>query len=168
MESVLDHLEELRKRLLISLAAMGIFSVVAYFFSGPLLDFLSLPFHRIGGIPLYFHSPYEAFLAHLKVSFLAGVMAASPVLFTELWLFVVLGLVRLRILSVERLKRSRRIVIALVLIVATVLTPSLDPVSQLLLAIPLLLLYEGCLWEAERIERKRDVTMITDSRTRTV
>ncbi len=91
----LEHLEELRWRLIASIAAIVGFSVAAYFFSGPILEFFLSPLKAAGGdYTLYFHSPYEAFLTRLKLSFLTGILAASPVLFTELWLFVAPGLHR--------------------------------------------------------------------------
>lgn len=86
---VLDHLEELRWRLLASLAAVGIVTLIATFFSKPLLEFLISPLKNLGDYTLYFHSPYEGFLTYFKVALLSGVIAASPVIFTELWLFVV-------------------------------------------------------------------------------
>lgn len=92
--SVLDHLEELRWRLLASLVAIGIVTFIAAFFSRPLLEFLILPLRNLGDYTLYFHSPYEGFLTYFKVALLTGVIAASPVLFTELWLFVVPALHR--------------------------------------------------------------------------
>jgi sec-independent protein translocase protein TatC len=68
--------------------------VAAWFFSKPLLEFLMLPLRDVARGELYFHTPYEAFLAHLKVSLLAGLLGASPLLFTQLWLFIAPGLYR--------------------------------------------------------------------------
>jgi sec-independent protein translocase protein TatC len=75
-------------------AGVALFSVAAWFFSKPLLEFLMLPLRDTARAELYFHTPYEAFLAYLKISLLAGVLAASPLVFTQLWLFVAPGLYR--------------------------------------------------------------------------
>lgn len=91
-ESFLDHLEELRRRIVFSLAAVALLAVAAYFFSKPLLQFLTLPLRRFTDAQLYFHTPAEAFLVHLAVAGLAGVVLASPVLLTQLWFFAAPGL----------------------------------------------------------------------------
>ncbi|HXV27336.1 MAG TPA: twin-arginine translocase subunit TatC [bacterium] len=88
----LSHLEELRHRLIVSIAAFFIASVISYFFSQALLDLLIEPLHRYEKIQLFFQKPYEAFLTHLKVAAFAGFVLSSPVFFTQLWLFISPGL----------------------------------------------------------------------------
>jgi len=83
-------------------------------------------------------------------SFLAGMFTAFGLLFV--FPVLIVGAVKLRILSPEVLARSRRIAVLVIFIVAAVLTPSPDPVSQILLAVPLLLLYEGSLWFSRRVQ----------------
>ncbi|MFQ6031991.1 MAG: twin-arginine translocase subunit TatC [Candidatus Zixiibacteriota bacterium] len=83
----LDHLEELRGRIIKSLLSIILFSIVAYFFSEKLIDFVSKPIPE-----LYFMSPTEAFATRIKLSLIAGIIASVPVIFYHLWQFVVPGL----------------------------------------------------------------------------
>ncbi len=86
-----QHLEELRKRLLVSLAALTVVTVLGYIYSDFLLDVLLRPV--TGQLQeLYFFSPAEAFLVRLKVALLAGAVAAFPLVAAELWFFVSPGL----------------------------------------------------------------------------
>ncbi len=64
-----------------------------------------------------------------------------------------LALVRLRVLSAERLRRSRRVGIFLAFLVA-VLLPTVDPVSLLFEVVPLLILFELSIWLAVLMERR--------------
>ena len=65
----------------------------------------------------------------------------------------VLALVRLRILTTERLRRNRRIAFVLLLIFAALL-PTADPVSLVFEVVPLVLLYEASIWAAVFFERR--------------
>ncbi len=85
--SFLDHLEELRGRIIKSLISIILFSVAAYFFSERLIDFVSKPIPE-----LYFMSPTEAFAIRIKLSLIAGIIVSVPVIFYHLWQFVVPGL----------------------------------------------------------------------------
>jgi sec-independent protein translocase protein TatC len=83
----LEHLEELRKRLLISLGAVAAGSFAGYFYSEPALRFLLEPIQpKVGEV--YFFSPAEAFLIRFKIAFLIGLISMSPVVITQAWLFV--------------------------------------------------------------------------------
>jgi sec-independent protein translocase protein TatC len=225
------HLEELRRRLFVILAALAAASVLAFFFSDPLFHLLTRPI-RVFEEKLYFLSPYEAFLVKLKVSIFAGAVLSSPVTFTQIWLFVAPGLyekekrlvllssgwtavcflagilfafflvapfalkfflgfqtadlrplisireyiafvtallisfgaafvfpvfllllVRLGVLEAATLARQRRLAVVIIFIAAAMLTPTTDILSQLLLAAPLLFLFEGSLFFARRIEK---------------
>jgi len=85
--SFFEHLEELRKRLLISLAAVGVASVGGYLASGPAVEFLTAPLRSEAGA-VYFFSPQGAFTVKLKASLLLGALAASPVVLHQFWSFV--------------------------------------------------------------------------------
>ena len=65
----------------------------------------------------------------------------------------VLGLVRLRVLSSDRLRRNRRIAFVLLLVFAALL-PTVDPVSLAFEVVPLLLLYEASIWLGVLLERR--------------
>jgi sec-independent protein translocase protein TatC len=87
--SFLDHLDELRSVVIQSLLVFFVLSVVCWFFSARLLEILlnDLPLES-----LYFHSPIEAFMARLKVSFVLGLMIAFPFILFKGWSFISPGL----------------------------------------------------------------------------
>mgnify|MGYP003467616604 CR=1 FL=1 len=66
---------------------------------------------------------------------------------------VILGLVRLGILSAAKLRRNRRIGIVVCFAIAVAL-PSIDPVSTTIEAVPLLILFEGSIWLASFFEKR--------------
>ena len=90
----MSHLEELRKRLICCAIAVGVGFVVAYIFSEQLFQLLVLPLREVmpEGEKLIFTNLPEMFFAYLKVAFVAGIMAAAPVIFYQIWLFVAPGL----------------------------------------------------------------------------
>lgn len=83
----LDHLEELRIRLIKSLATVILFTIAAFVFSDKLISFLASPLPKV-----YYMAPTEAFMAQVKVSLAVGVAAAAPVILYQLWMFVLPGL----------------------------------------------------------------------------
>ena len=90
-DAFLDHLEELRKRSIFSILVLVALSVISYIFSNEILSFLTRPLSLISQ-KVYFLSPYDAFVVKLQIAFWAGVFLASPLLLTELWLFIAPGL----------------------------------------------------------------------------
>ncbi|MFH1036019.1 MAG: twin-arginine translocase subunit TatC [Pseudomonadota bacterium] len=90
----LEHLGELRTRLIYSAyAVMGAF-IVAFVFKEQLYDVLKRPLEPYlpSGAKLIYTSPAELFFTYMKVSLLAGVIVASPVIFYQLWKFIAPGL----------------------------------------------------------------------------
>ena len=87
---ITEHLEELRRRLLICLAAVGLGFAVSLAMTEPVVRWLRRPL----GEELYFFSPTEAFWTHLKVAFFTGLFLALPVVLYQLWRFVAPGLYR--------------------------------------------------------------------------
>jgi sec-independent protein translocase protein TatC len=88
------HLEELRKRLITCLIAIGIGFVVSYFFKEQLFYILVAPLQKVmksGDTLIYTHLP-EAFFTFLKTALIAGFMLASPVLLYQFWMFIAPGL----------------------------------------------------------------------------
>jgi sec-independent protein translocase protein TatC len=228
--TLVEHLGELRTRLLISLVAIGVAFVVAFAFQENILRWLAEP------LPddkrLITLGVTEPFFTAVKVSLYAGLALALPIVLYQLWsflapaleqhtqrvvsLFVLLGtglfaagagfayfvvlpralafltdfnsefydveirasyyysfvtmavlglglvfempifilaLVRLRVLSADRLRRNRRMGIFLVVLVA-VLLPTVDPISLAFEVIPLLALFELSIWLAVVMERR--------------
>jgi sec-independent protein translocase protein TatC len=229
----LDHLEELRRRLLISIASVFILSLGCYFFSRQIMAILLRPFPH--GEKLIFLSPTEGFMIYIKISLFAGLILSLPVLFYQLWKFVspglyqkertysirivffstffflvgalfcyllvipyglnfllsfaddqivptiqikeylkfvtllifVFGIVfelpllsffltKLGLVTPQLLRTKRRYGIVAIFIAAAVLTPTTDIVSQLLLAIPLMILYEISIWVSKFALPKTD------------
>jgi len=90
----LSHLEELRKRLVACAIAVGVGFVAAYFFKEQLFQLLVMPLKRVmpEGDQLIFTNLPEMFFTYLKVAFVAGLLAAMPFIFYEIWMFVAPGL----------------------------------------------------------------------------
>jgi sec-independent protein translocase protein TatC len=91
---LLGHLEELRSRLIKALLAVALALVPTYVFSSALFVLLTQPLQQAVPNPplLIGTSPAEAFFTKLKVSFIAALFLASPVVFYQLWQFVAPGL----------------------------------------------------------------------------
>lgn len=93
-----EHLGELRDRLVRSFIAVGVGFAGAYAFKEKLFQILTAPLvtamEADGNARMIFTGLPEAFFTYLKVSLLAGIMAATPVLFYEFWMFVSPGLYR--------------------------------------------------------------------------
>ncbi len=88
------HLEELRKRLIVCFIAVGIGFVLSYGFKEKLFQVLTHPLISVmeAGDKLIFTGLPEAFFTYLKVSFLAGIILAAPVILYQFWMFVAPGL----------------------------------------------------------------------------
>ena len=97
---LLEHLVELRRRLLWSAVAFFVCFIVCYHFSGAIYSFLAQPLADIldekGGANrhLIFTQLYEAFFTYLKVAFFAAAFVSFPVVATQVYLFVAPGLYR--------------------------------------------------------------------------
>jgi sec-independent protein translocase protein TatC len=228
--SFIEHLEELRYRLIVCLVSVLVGTVVAYIFKEEIFRFISEPLLK--ALPpedrhLIFTGLLEAFMVYLKASFFAGLMISVPVILYQLWAFISPGLyppekklalpfiffasffflggavfgyyvvfpygfqffvgfggefikplpsmkeylsfatflllafgivfelpififflAKLGIVHPRTLRRGRRYAIPIIFMVAAILTPGPDPVSQCLMAVPLCLLYELGIWVA--------------------
>jgi sec-independent protein translocase protein TatC len=228
--TLVEHLSELRLRIFIALAAIGIGSVVGFFVAPQVIDILRAPV----GQPLVFTSLGGAFFLQLKIAVIIGLVLSSPVVLYELWafvspgltsrerhtlrpwiplgvLFLVLGvavgylilpytvafllawqipnavvplisvesyfgfvktmfiafglvmefpivivlLSKVGIVSVERLRRSRRYVFVSIFIIAVVVTPGGDPISPTIMALVMYPLYELTIFLVGRSNRPR-------------
>lgn len=89
-----EHLAELRKRLMISCVAVGVCFAASYNFSNELFGLLTLPLVKVmpDQSSMIFTGLAEGFFTYLKVSFLTGILLASPVIFYQLWAFISPGL----------------------------------------------------------------------------
>jgi sec-independent protein translocase protein TatC len=238
------HLEELRSRLIKSIAAVAAGFALCYGFKETLFEILLRPLMQVmpEGGKLIFTGVPEAFFTYLKVSFLSGIILASPVLLYQFWMFVAPGLykkerhvlgpviavtsfffiggalfgyfvvfpsgfkfllsfgtdyirtlpamreylnfstkllfifglvfelpvlltalARLEIISIDFLKKNRKYAAILAFVVAAFLTP--DVVSMLLMAIPLMVLYEISIVGAKLISRKKAAPDAAENKT---
>jgi sec-independent protein translocase protein TatC len=234
---LLDHLIELRKRLLWSFASLAVTFGGCLYFARPILGLLVQPLIAAGQNQVIYTAVFEAFFVEIKVALFAALMISFPVIASQLWLFVAPGLYakekkaflpfllmtpvlfltgaalayyvamplalqfslsyqgnigginatalpgignyldfsmrflfgfgvafllpvllmlleRVGLVTRQQLKRGRRYAIVISFVVAAVLTPP-DVFSQLLLAIPLVILYEFSLIAIWFTERKR-------------
>lgn len=234
---LMDHLIELRRRLIWSALALAVTFLGCFAVVDSIFTILVQPLSEAGHDRMIFTGVMEAFFTRVKVAFFAALMVSFPVLASQLWLFVAPGLYRkekkaflpflfmtpvlfglgatlayffavpvalhfllgyegsfggvtqealpgvgnyldfvmrflfgfgvsfllpvllmlmerVGLVTRDQLKRGRRYAILVAFIVAAVLTPP-DVISQFLLAIPLILLYELSLIAIWFTERKR-------------
>ena len=223
------HLTELRNRLLWVLLAVGLGSVVGYYFGDPIVSMLRAPIPA--DVPLVVTEIGAAFSIRLQIALVAGVILAMPVILWHVWRFIapgltraerrsilpwiplalvffalgvgiayvvlpfaaqfllgfltsdiqplldiqkyfdfatslflmfgllmefpilLIGLSRVGIVTSERLRRSRRVVILVIMIFAAIATPGPDLVSPIVLGATLYVLFEGTVFFIRRTGR---------------
>jgi sec-independent protein translocase protein TatC len=93
--SVVDHLTELRRRMIISIVAVAVAAIVVYIFSLDIIEFL-IRYYRDATDgdrdALVFTGPLDAFTTRLKVATYGGIVLAFPVWLWQLWRFITPGL----------------------------------------------------------------------------
>jgi len=89
----LEHLDELRKRIMHALISVVVTFVVSWIFREEVFGFLSMPIESVVE-KLVVIKPTEAFTIYLKVSFVAAVFLAAPYILLQVWLFIAPGLYR--------------------------------------------------------------------------
>jgi len=219
--SFLDHIEELRWRIIYALIGVIIFTIVAWFFIDPLIEIVLLKPARDANASLQNLRPFGQLFLYVQVAIIVGIVASLPNIFYQLWQFIapalkkkerkyILWIVffstfcflagiafayfvmlpltmkfaaqfgtaeisnefaideymsiiisvmlaagvvfelpmisfflsKLGILTPKFMRKYRRHAIVIILVLAAFLTPGADPVSQVILAVPLVLLYE--------------------------
>lgn len=231
--SFLDHLEELRWRILYSLIGIAVGTIVAWIFIDIIIDHILLRPAQHADISLQNLRPFGQLFLYFQVAFIVGVILSIPNIFYQLWLFIspalranekkyvnaVVGfstlcflggivfayfvmlpftlsfagkfgseliennfaideyfsiiisvmlaagivfelpmmsffLSRLGLITPAFMKKYRRHAIVGILIAAAILTPGTDPIAQVLLAVPLVLLYEISIFVSKIFQRK--------------
>ena len=229
--SIIEHLEELRQRLIRVLMVVGVLSVASYFFSDALVGFLTKPAKAYVNY-FYFFEPGTAFMVRLKITFFSGIFLSSPFIIYQAWMFIspglykaerqivfpavlissvlfligaafayyliipagikflmsfetsmlrplinindylgfasalllgvgivfdfpvfLVGLVKMHVVSTETLRRKRRVVVVIAFVIGAAITPSDVIVTQFLLSIPIVLLYEISIVVASLVEK---------------
>src|SRR3954471_14707318 len=91
--SLLEHLEELRKRVFWSVAALAVAFIPCWYFVEKIFQFLFQPIHKIKpDLKLAFLGLTDPFIFYFKVAALAAVFVASPFILYQVWAFVSPGL----------------------------------------------------------------------------
>jgi len=219
--SFLDHVEELRWRIIYAIIGILIFTIAAWIFIDPLIEIVLLKPARDANASLQNLRPFGQLFLYVQVAIIIGIVASLPNIFYQLWQFIapalkkrerkyILWIVffstfcflagiafayfvmlplamkfaaqfgtaeisnkfaideymsiiisvmlaagvvfelpmisfflsKLGILTPKFMRKYRRHAIVIILILAAFLTPGADPVSQVILAVPLVLLYE--------------------------
>lgn len=92
-QTLIDHLSELRVRIVRALWAIVIAAAVCYNFSEQIFDIIRAPIQPyLQGGGLVFTAPTDKFIAHLKVAFFSGVLISCPFWFYQVWKFVAPGM----------------------------------------------------------------------------
>jgi sec-independent protein translocase protein TatC len=230
IQALLPHLNELRRRLMVAVIALGVGTALAFLLAPQVLDFLTVP---IGGLEnLQAIELTEPIGVYVRVSLLAGAILAMPIIVYQVMAFVVPGLMpnekqglfialpfiflsflagaafayyvmlpvavpflatfggiqgnfrvssyisfvtriilwvgvafempliiavlaRLGIVTPDALRKGWRIAVVVIAILASVITPTVDPVNMLIVMLPLLALYLLSIVLATWMYRKR-------------
>src|SRR6266478_5294578 len=92
--SFLEHLDELRKRIVRACLAIAIGVLVTFYWIQPIFNFILAPTRRAlpPGVKLIYTEPGEAFSLYITVALIAGVVVASPFIMYQVWMFIAPGL----------------------------------------------------------------------------
>src|SRR3954469_172555 len=95
-QPLMEHLIELRRRLIWCFLALGVAFAVCFYFADQIFAFLVQPLQEAFGGPgkgkLIYTKLYEAFFVQIKVAFFAAFFIAFPVIANQIWAFVAPGL----------------------------------------------------------------------------
>src|SRR5438132_13827644 len=150
-EFVLPALTAVERRLLFPAIAVSfalfLFGVlVCYFWLLPkTILFFFRDTESLGWAPTWTVQQYYSFVTRFTIGF--GLAFALSV--------VVLALVQFGLITYRFLSRTRPSAVVLIVILATVITPTPDILTLIAMALPMCLLYESCIWIASLIERRR-------------
>jgi sec-independent protein translocase protein TatC len=92
--SFLEHLDELRKRILRAVIGVGVGVLAGFTFHQELYDFILEPTRRVlpEGSHLIYTQPSEAFSLHIQIALIAGAIIAAPYTMFQVWRFIAPGL----------------------------------------------------------------------------
>ena len=92
--SFLEHLDELRKRIVNSAIAIGVCVVLGFAFINRIVDFILAPTRGAlpPGVKMIYTEPGEAFSLYIQISLIMGVVLAAPFIMYQVWMFIAPGL----------------------------------------------------------------------------
>ena len=94
--TMIEHLTELRRRLIIAFASVGLGAIIAWIFYPQIIEFLLEPYCRTleagEECQLYVRNPLEPFSVRLTVAGYGGIIVAMPMILWQFWAFVAPGL----------------------------------------------------------------------------
>lgn len=90
--SFLEHLDELRRRLIWSVVFIGAAFAGCWAFSGDLYDLASAPIRSHPAVTLSISRPQDIFSLHVKVTMVAAIFVSAPLVFAQAWMFIAPGL----------------------------------------------------------------------------
>ncbi len=92
--SFLEHLDELRKRLIYSVISVAAGCAIAFVFISQIFDFIMAPMQHMlpEGNKLIYTAGAEPFMLYLKIGFIAGIFISSPLVLWQVWQFIAPGL----------------------------------------------------------------------------
>src|SRR5262245_17738811 len=92
--SFLEHLDELRKRIVRSCLAVAFGILATFYWIQPIFNFIMAPTRRAlpPGVKLIYTQPGEAFSLYITVALIAGLIVAAPYIMFQVWMFIAPGL----------------------------------------------------------------------------
>ncbi|MFN7981534.1 MAG: twin-arginine translocase subunit TatC [Vicinamibacterales bacterium] len=92
--SFLDHLDELRRRIVNSCIAIAVGVAATFYWIDPIFNFILAPTRKAlpEGVKLIYTQPGEAFSLYITIALIAGAVVASPFIMLQVWLFIAPGL----------------------------------------------------------------------------
>ena len=92
--SFLEHLDELRKRIIRSCLAIAVGILLTFAFINPIFNFILAPTRKAlpPGVKLIYTQPGEAFSLYITVALIAGAVVAAPYIMYQVWMFIAPGL----------------------------------------------------------------------------
>ena len=86
--SFLDHIEELRWRIIYSLIGILVFTIIAWIFIDPIIEVVLLKPARDANAPLQNLRPFGQLFLYIQVAIIIGIVVSLPNLFYQLWQFI--------------------------------------------------------------------------------
>jgi sec-independent protein translocase protein TatC len=93
--TIIEHLEELRRVLIVSIIAFAVGSIIGLTFSNQMLHILLIPLREaVGNVKTIAPGPLDKIFILFKIGLVTGLVISSPVIFWQIWSFIAPGLRR--------------------------------------------------------------------------